>query len=266
MSLRTGSTTSSMIIEMAFLSLSSSRERTSDCICRTSVRSLSTSAAALRRDKRGMFRFNPGKQGQAFPDYNPYTRSDCHNCTRKLDLARGIPANQLCEACLLVRKCEELRFEQIKDYENGGRILVHHLVGKNDSDYSKLLEIAEHFASQGREVKLTPKMSRPKKFLYENIYSSLMGTKYENKCPDLFIDGLWYEHEGFVSNNPKRAFSNMMFHGLKQSSRLIIDKPELKDGYMLRSIYGRIRENQIIDEIWLNDNGQIRLLYKKDRQ
>ncbi len=60
---------------------------------------------ALQRDTRGIFRFNPGKQGKTFPDYNPYTISRCRDC----DIAQGktnlayIPDNDLCSACRIVR-------------------------------------------------------------------------------------------------------------------------------------------------------------------
>lgn len=67
-----------------------------------------------------------------------------------------------------------------------------------------------------------------------------MGTKYEGKCPDLLIDGKWYEHEGVTSSNPKNAFRNMMYDGLIQSNRLIIDRPDLTECYMRRSIVGRV--------------------------
>ncbi len=56
----------------------------------------------------------------------------------------------------------------------------------------------------------------------------------------------------------------MMNHGLKQSSRLIIDCPELTDRFMLRSIQNRINIGIHIDEVWLRErSGLIRLLYKK---
>jgi hypothetical protein len=86
-----------------------------------------------------------------------------------------------------------------------------------------------------------------------------------NKVADFFIiiGSKWYEHEGFETDNAKRAFSNMMNHGLKQSSRLIIDKPELTDRYMLRSIMNRVLHGQHIDEVWLrNNNEEVKLLYK----
>lgn len=63
---------------------------------------------ALQLDKKGMFRFNPGKQEKAVPDYNPYTISRCRDC----DIAKGklkltkpiIPDNELCMACQLIRE------------------------------------------------------------------------------------------------------------------------------------------------------------------
>ena len=223
-------------------------------------------AEALANDTRGMFRFNPGKQGKAIPDYNPYSIRRCNDC----DLAKGkatlafVPENELCAACRLVRQCEANRYEVKKEYANGGKVQVHQLVNPHDSDYGKLMSVADFFAQQGADVKLTPKMSRPQKFVYQNIYHSLMGTKYEGKCPDLLIDGKWYEHEGFTSDNPKRAFRNMLTHGLKQSNRIIIDRPDLTDRYMIRSIYGHIKIGKDIKEVWVIDtNGNVTSLYKK---
>lgn len=70
---------------------------------------------ALAKDRKGMFRFNPGKQEKIFPDYNPYTISKCTNCTRKNDislalnlkvnLAKSVPDSELCAACPIIRKC-----------------------------------------------------------------------------------------------------------------------------------------------------------------
>lgn len=63
---------------------------------------------ALQRDTKGIFRFNPGKEQKAMPDYNPYTIRRCRDC----DIAKGkakqakfMPENELCEACRQVRKC-----------------------------------------------------------------------------------------------------------------------------------------------------------------
>lgn len=219
---------------------------------------------ATGKDTKGIFRFNSGKEQKTFPDYNPYTIRRCKDC----DIAKGkmklafIPDNELCAACQLVQACYEKRDNEIK--HGDGIIRINRMVDSNDSDYPKLYEIAKHFAKDGATVELTPKMSRPSKFRYECIYGDLIGTKYEGKCPDLRINGLWYEHEGFITDNPKRAFSNMMSHGLKQSSRIIIDRPDLAERYMRRSIIGRITRGEIIDEVWIREpNGELTMLYRK---
>ena len=226
---------------------------------------MSRGDAATGKDTRGLFRFNPGMQQKAMPDYNPYTIQRCRDC----DIAKGkfnlskpfIPDNEVCAACMLIRSCYENRDIEIK--HKNGIIRINRMVNQNDSDYSRLYQIAEYFAEKGLVVELTPKMSRPPKFKYECVYNDLIGTKYEGKCPDLKIDGLWYEHEGFVTDNPKTAFRNMLNHGLKQSSRIIINKPELTDAYMKRVIRQRIIDGQNIDEIWILEDNEIRLLYKK---
>ena len=164
----------------------------------------------------------------------------------------------------LIGKDETKPFRIVATFENGGRVAVHEHVSEQESDYLKLMTIALFFAKRGKQVMLTPKLTRFPKFEYARIYGSLIGTKYEGKCPDMLIDGKWYEHEGFTSDKPKNAFRNMLTHGLKQASRLIIEAPELTDGYMLRCIYGRIKCGLDIDEIYLHeDNGNIRCLYKK---
>ena len=134
------------------------------------------------------------------------------------------------------------------------------MVNHNDSDYEKLYSIAEFFAKDGADVYLAPKMTRPGKFEYNCIFND---AEYPPKCPDLKINGIWYEHEGFVSKDPKNAFRNMLSHGLIQSSRIIIDRPKLTEAYMKRIIHKRIKDGQNIKEIWLMEDGELRLLYKK---
>ena len=224
---------------------------------------------ATAADTKNIFRFNPGKQQRVFPAANPYTSSKCNGCElgAQETLAKGeIPTSTLCQGCRLLHECEDLRYDILTEYPNGGKILKHQLVDSKDSDYNKLIIIAQFFASQGKEVRLTPKVSRPKTFIYENIYHSLIGTKYEGTCPDFLIDGVWYEHEGFITLNGKRAFGNMMNHGLKQASRLIIDDPKLTDAFMKRSVWNRIKNGQIIDEVWILDGTNFRKLYKKSEE
>ena len=147
-----------------------------------------------------------------------------------------------------------------------GLIRINRLVNQNDNDYNKLYQIAEYFADKGSVVELAPKMSRSSNFEYESLYYDLIGTKYEGKCPDLKIDGLRYEHEGFVTDNPKRAFRNMLNHGLKQSSRIIINRPNLTDAFMKRIIKQRVKDGHDIDEVWIMDDNSIIPLYKKSEE
>ena len=217
-------------------------------------------AEAMAKDKKGMFRFNSGKERRTFPTYNPYSIEKCRNCPKgKIGLAAQ--DNELCRACVFMQICDA-KAEDIEKVGNG-TIRISRMINHNDSDYDKLYQIARHFAENGAEVQLTPKMSRPEKFLYECYYKDLIGTKYEGKCPDLRINGVWYEHEGFTSDNPKNAFKNMLSHGLKQSDRLILDRPELTDRYMKINITARIVSGQKISEIWFrDDDGNINLFYK----
>lgn len=62
---------------------------------------------ATGRDSKGIFRFNPGKEGKSVPDYNPYTIRKCKSCDiakDKLNTAKPfIPENEMCAACKLIR-------------------------------------------------------------------------------------------------------------------------------------------------------------------
>lgn len=62
---------------------------------------------AIQRDPRGIFRFNPGIERKSVPDYNPYTIRRCRDCDiakGKTKLARFIPDNEVCRACIIIRK------------------------------------------------------------------------------------------------------------------------------------------------------------------
>ena len=74
--------------------------------------------AALERDTKGMFRFNPGKQERVFPAYNAYTQERCRNCQLggketlgKVELA-FVPSNELCSVCQIVRQAQASRTQQ----------------------------------------------------------------------------------------------------------------------------------------------------------
>ena len=74
---------------------------------------------ALQRDTKGIFRFNPGKEEKAVPDYNPYTIRRCRDCDiakGKIKLAKFIPENDLCAACRFLRGC--LEHKNSEDFRN----------------------------------------------------------------------------------------------------------------------------------------------------
>ncbi len=65
---------------------------------------------ATGKDTKGIFKFNPGKEEKAVPDYNPYTIRRCRDCeiakekTKLMHLA-FIPDNEVCAACAILHKC-----------------------------------------------------------------------------------------------------------------------------------------------------------------
>ena len=78
---------------------------------------------AMQRDKKGMFRFNPGKERKSVPDYNPYTSSSCRTCKKKGKLAA--PNNDICRACQVVcrlskekAKLNKEQWQQLNDKKN----------------------------------------------------------------------------------------------------------------------------------------------------
>jgi hypothetical protein len=126
-----------------------------------------------------------------------------------------------------------------------------------------LITIANIFAKEGKIARLTP-VVHFKSDEYNQIYSSLMGTIYERKCPDLQIDGIFYEFENYTPPFKKIKISHMLNSGIKQSSRIIINNTKgASDRYVKRLIYDRINNDIPIEELWIYEKGKIRLLYKK---
>ncbi len=163
------------------------------------------------------------------------------------------------------RRVMDLSTETVARYDTGGSVLVYNAIDRTTADFQRILRCADFFARQGRRVVLPPKVDVPyKNPVYDRIYGSLRGTPYYGKCPDLCVDGVWYEHEGFVHDNPKSNFANMCKRGLRQSDRIIVEDCGLTDGYMKRNILVRIHEGQCIMEFWVKDKTGLRLLYKAE--
>ncbi len=152
-------------------------------------------------------------------------------------------------------------FTIYKEFENNGRVEIHSEVDKNQNDYRDLLLISFEFAKIGRKVQILPKLHFKDK-RYKKIFGGLIGTKYEGKCPDLKVDNDFFEYEGFISNNPKTNFSNMLRRGLKQSSRIIIKDCNMTHDHIKRTCIQRIKEGHVINEVWVLKNGTNELVFK----
>ena len=151
---------------------------------------------------------------------------------------------------------KELQTEGLKKYKNGGRIEVYKTVDRTVNDFDKKFDSCNYFAKQGKKTVMTPKVHH-KDPAYKEIYSSLIGTKYEGKCPDFKIEDDFYEHEGFdvsKNTNPTRTFSNMISRGISQSNRIVIDDNNIGRVWAQRNIYNRVKNGQDINEVWILEN------------
>lgn len=216
------------------------------------------------QNKAAMFRFNPGKAEKVFPPKHPYLPKGCGDCT--FNRLAYNPNSEKCRACKVIQKCYEraplLVKETVKTFENGGSLETYSIIDKTTDDYKRIEEAAMYFASLGKTVIITPKFDGSK-FCpdYDAIYGSLKGTKYYGCCPDMMVDGVFYEHEGFTSRIAKNAFRNMCNHGFGQSDRIVIENCGLTDRYMLRSIHSQIRAGTVITEVWIHEQDGYRRLY-----
>ena len=151
-------------------------------------------------------------------------------------------------------------FVLYKQFPNGGKIWL--MLGLDDSgsDYDDILAIAECLAHSGHEVKVLHAVHN-KDPLYHKVYGDLIGTRYYRKCPDLLVDGEFVEYESYKTNQPKRAFRNMLHNGLEQSDCLIIRNCNLSVSYMTRQLQGYAQKGLPISNIWIFDGKEIIPLY-----
>jgi len=160
----------------------------------------------------------------------------------------------------------ELYPELFEFYPPTGTIEIYNCAKRVDSDFESLLNICRFYVKQGKHCIILPKSLHYKSKEYQIIFGELIHTKYKGKCPDLLIDGVFYEHEGYLSKNGKRAFRNMMNRGFAQSSRVIIDECGITKSFMLRAVSGKQKIGIEIDELWVLKQQEMELIYKSERQ
>jgi len=154
-------------------------------------------------------------------------------------------------------------FNLYKSFNGVGKIEIMNGYEKK-ADHNDLFSISRFFAKKGNEVKITTNVHF-KDEKYTEVFGRLRGSKYDRKCPDLIINGEFYEYENYVPPFKKEKISNMLSKGLKQSSRIIINNNKGANHRIIRrNIYNRtVMEKQNIDEVWIYEKGKVLLIYKK---
>lgn len=178
---------------------------------------MSLGEEALQTDKKGIFRFNSGKEQKTFPDYNPYTIKRCRDCDivkGKLDLDRKpVADNELCAACRLVHKCanaytdsgktnlsvedrdailakplDEQYFTKYMGIK--GKVLQHELACSTAEDYKRVLDVAMAFANEYGDCFLNPEIRFNAKEGRRKVYDMIPEDSRAN--PDLKVGEFGY--------------------------------------------------------------------------
>ena len=157
----------------------------------------------------------------------------------------------------------------IKEYPNGGKIIISNLVNMEGSDYERVYNCCDFFAKQGKETIILPRFNSPlRNELYQQLYADLQGTPYWGKCPDFKVGNKFYEHEGFLGDantlSFKEAFkkaTHMLGKGIKQSDKVVIDYTPCDYNSVIRTIEERIKLGQMISEVWVLRNGSLERIF-----
>jgi SPP1 gp7 family putative phage head morphogenesis protein len=178
---------------------------------------MSLGEEALQTDKKGIFRFNSGKEQKTVPDYNPYTIKRCRDCDiakGKLDLDRKpVADNELCAACRLVHKCANSYTDSgktnlsVEDRDAilakpldeqyftkyigiKGKVLQHELACSTAEDYKRVLDVAKAFADEFGDCLLNPEIQFTATNGRRKVYDMLPEDSKAN--PDLKVGEFGY--------------------------------------------------------------------------
>lgn len=215
---------------------------------------------------------NTGKTKQIFSQDHPYFPSDCSSCNFykpgiKDQLTHFFNARKVknCYNCQFIKNCiDKGNAPKLQTkYKNGGELWAYPQVDKKKPDYKAIRTMCESFAKKGNVVEITPSVHR-KSNEYASIYSSLIGTKHEGKCPDFSVNGVFYEFEGFVKPWNKKKVGRMLSHGLAQSPYVVIDNNKgCSDRFIRKAVMARAKlQGQDVREVWIYEKGKIRLFFQ----
>ncbi|MDR0680989.1 MAG: hypothetical protein LBG15_03940, partial [Dysgonamonadaceae bacterium] len=99
-------------------------------------------------------------------------------------------------------------FSLYKEFVSGGKIEIINGYAKK-SDHKDLLAVSRYFAEKGDNVQITTAIHF-KDEKYKEVFGKLNGTGYERKCPDLIINGKYYEYESYTPPFKKEKISHMI--------------------------------------------------------
>ena len=217
---------------------------------------------ALAKDKKGMFHFNSGKQGKTFPDYNPYTLSKCTSCTRKLNLMKGIPDNELCDWCLSCRsdyreKVEDVipHLEEYISHEDG---MVMQSPRHGTEELEENLSIGKRLAAfLGKRVFLLPRIdSNTEEQLQERKEYMPKGVK-DPKNPDFYVEGVvglfdgksLLKFAGGVRKVQKQYLENRYKAAKDQAEHMVFDLADTFTESYLDGIFQNILKQSSVERI-----------------
>ena len=215
---------------------------------------------------------NPGKDGRLVNDTHPYFPENCGRCPfyRPRGLKNRVKAafasrRKDCFSCPYIDEKLPDRdgFVLKNKYGNGGTLSIHGAVDRRKPDYHDIVAVAQSFAKAGHKVEITPAVHF-KSEDYSRIYGALIGTRYERKCPDFRVDGVFYEYEGFARPWSKKKVGRMLSHGLEQSPCVVINNTKgCSDRFIRKQVMARIKlPGQDVQEVWIYEKGKTRLFYK----
>jgi hypothetical protein len=157
---------------------------------------------------------------------------------------------------------EKEKYTVVKSFKNGGKYKEHVLLDKTLPDYKMVKNTGIEFARAGKQVKALPRV-HVKSEEYKKIFGALEDTKYYKKCPDLLINGKFYEVENFIPPFSKKKLYNMISRGIKQSPYIILNNNKgISHRIIKKTIYHRIDDlKQNISEVWVYEKGKIFQIY-----
>lgn len=169
---------------------------------------VSRGEAALQRDTKGMFRFNPGIEQKTVPDYNPYTIKRCKDCDIASKLASTILDNELCAACQLVRQCWSKKRDNDPETftecnVNNGRLRVSSKHGKNEKKEN--VRVGKYLAEKhGYDITL---IANPEGTTSADSFNNTLGIEQEYKVN---------------ATATKNAIDGLLRKGAKQAEDIVL--------------------------------------------